>query len=1582
MTLSTDLILVEKGLDALERKEVRVLVWGLVDCALSEPEVDETLDAVLNDPKNQPLLMAEDCRISTAGDLRARLMSLALLMEVPSKDSPRRFRTRMAEGVRLFARLRQLFPGRHQGRDGWIDAPTLVADYRLLWRPRRYPKRDMPVATAMEHIGRAIRTPEQMSAIEHWFSQAKPNWRPARFQIDAATRILSGLEQQSPRGTLVSAGTGSGKTLSFYLPALSWLAAQKKSHPSSRGVRILALYPRNELLKDQLAEVFDQARKFDDYLGRSGVEAISVGVYFGGTPWTLKTAANHWKSTKGVCPFFRCPKCDRDMRLLGQDREVLVCAGCSEIIDSSQLRFTRESMQSAPPDVLFTTVEMLNRNLSNSDVRHLFGVGPDAAFAPPLMLLDEVHVYAGTYGAQVAHLLRRWSHLARRRTSFVGLSATIADGAEFFASLTSLDSGIVEEVCPNLEDMEEEGAEYMLALRGDPVSQASLLSTSIQALMLSSRLADRRQDFHRDERPFTGWRVFAFTDQMDATNRLFYDLRDAEGFTQGGYPATNKHPNGGLAHMRAPGSSRRRYEGGQDWRIARNIGHDFSARHSVNRTTAYDAGVDNNAQIIIATSALEVGYDDPAVGVVLQHKAPRGMAQFLQRKGRAGRTRHMRPWTVMVLSDYGRDRLAYQAYEQYFDPKLEPRELPLSNRYIRRMQAVYALIDYLGVRTQIGAPSGSVWRDLSGKGSPVFDGWHHTVKKAIQNLVKDVKFPLDIRAWKDLSGRARQLAPKGENGWEATSKVSSYLRRRQLVELLGRLLSGEEETDTFIDFIATALCLSREEMLPLLWDHPRPLLLEVIPTAWRRLRSNWSSDDIAGSDRVAKHPLPEFAPATLFSDLSLPEVGLLEPGAVETSKHLPVLQALSEFAPGKVSRRLDTPYWLGPSQERLEAMLDNPQVEEILDIDDWFTLEPQRPFHYFQNGGVQSCGTYRPIHLKLSGTPKLASRNKPGVLDKSNARLSWHSQIFGGQPGTVFASPAQNVGIGRLVDSVAVHTHASQSPATVRRYAIGSTVELKVHRGQLRSEHSATWRFERQGLPCGVGFEIEVDALCFRLRPPASPFSHLREASSQVQRAVRTARFFWEVQHGSALRSVEGNVFLRAWMAQIFQVAAVKIAEERKWRLDDAFNAIQEGTEGDCLSDVLTTIFQSPEAAEAWDGEDDAPVDAETEPRLRKHLMDVLQQKDALNALRDLAAKMLTGTFDEGWDEWLRRAMTHTLGAALLEAIQQACPQINSEDLVVDVDPGPLDGGASRTAPELWISEANPGGNGLIEQIVAALATDVALFYRRIEAALGPSEFELIDAQLTEFQRWIGAHPRDAEVEAVVHSVRGAQSSQEAKENLATLRRRLIDRGQAVFHGYVAALSSRMLRGGTPTALDELMADLLLRWNAIEERLGVEVDARLVCALFSHESRIDLAFQAAGFELPAVNLESWRFSVLTSVVWARGHALRAHALPLPTRFSDTSAVTERLLLQGFLSPSEPAICGSDADWLAQLHARLVTRGHATVAVEPGGDTLNAAIGAMVTVPVQLEYLNVYARLVSTTRCDGKIHLLLELEAAI
>lgn len=1569
MSLAPDLALAEAALDRLERLEVRVLVWGLVDSALSATEVEDTLRDVLNE--RQDIAADPQCSIDTEDTLKDRLIELGHLFVIPGRPAtPPRFRTRMAEGVRLFARLRQMFPRQHEGPD-WVSAATLVADYRLLWRPRRYPDRNLTTAASRQIIAARVSDPRVLAAVATWFDGGSPHWKFARFQIDAAARILEGLTGRGVRGTLVSAGTGSGKTLAFYLPALTWLAAERRTQPRARGVRVLALYPRNELLKDQLAEVYEQARKFDAELGKVGT-TLSIGVLYGDTPETLNSVAGKWHKTQGECPFFRCPQegCNGGLRLSGavgpESQGRLTCVTCGHVIDAYRLRFTRRSMIEDPPDILFTSVEMMNQRLSDSKIRHLFGLGPRASTAPALMLLDEVHLYTGTFGAQTAHLLRRWSHLSRRQTQFVGLSATIADGAAFFASLVGLDRSVVEEITPNPEHMVSEGAEYMLALRGDPVSQAALLSTSIQALMLASRLLDTRENFTTGAKPFAGWRSFAFTDQLDATNRLFYDLRDAEGRTEQGHPANRRHPNGGLAHLRRAGGSLRRYEGGQDWRSLEANGHDLSKRHQVERTTALDTGVSHDAEIVVATAALEVGYDDPAVGVVLQHKAPRDMAQFLQRKGRAGRTRHMRPWTIMVLSDYGRDRLAYQAYEQFFDPELPPRELPLSNRYIRRMQAANALIDYLGVAMQQGEPAGSVWRDLSGPYLTRLEGWPRSAEDQIKR--NTASFPLNPSHWRAIKSEAIRIGPTGEHKFAGSNWLQDRMRRTFLTQQLSNLLQDPAKLEDLTRFLVQALALPREEVDALLWEHPRPLMLTVVPTALRRLATNWRSNGQPTADRQNSHPLPEFIPGTLFSDLSLPEVRLDGGGFDDVA--LPVLQALGEMAPGKVSRRLDQPLWIGLTDAELVADLAAKTTIRDVDVALWYDLDPQFDFHRADNGRVNACAAFRPAAIRLNPPPR-----RPELRDTSNARLIWRNQLFGRRVGNVFEAPSARVGVARLVQRVSVHTHASHSAATVRRYAVASSVNLRVATGNQTTDHTALWHFTQGGKPCGVGFEVEADALCFHMNLPASPSDTLLQEDASILRAARSARFQWEAQHGPALSATVSNVFLRGWLAQIFKVAAVALAQERGLPLGQAIDILREPAEQPRLNYVLVTIFQSPDAQD----DDDNQVPGR-EPRLRSKLTSALADDSTRGALATLARQILAEPIDITWNEWLRRAQLQTFAAALMDAIQQACPQVDVDELMVDTDPGPTEEGNERADVQLWISEANPGGNGLIEQVVEAMATRMDHFYRRIEAALGPSEFEQIDLQLQDYlQRIGGPTPQPAWIVAT-QAVRSASSTREAQASLMSLRQFLAAQGHGVFHGYVSAISNRLLRPNSPRDLDRILAELLQAWGALEMRLGVEVDARVMCAVFSQDTRIDAAFSAADFQVPTNQLVTWRFSMLLGVLWARGHGLRAHALPVAERFAETPMITDRLLLAPWLSPPQRPLPADASDLQEQLHHQLRLTGQAIVSANPDPAQIQRVICLAATVPVQLEYLNVYPRLTSVVRAVGTVALHFELEA--
>jgi hypothetical protein len=333
-----------------------------------------------------------------------------------------------------------------------------------------------------------------------------------------------------------------------------------------------------------------------------------------------------------------------------------------------------------------------------------------------------------------------------------------------------------------------------------------------------------------------------------------------------------------------------------------------------------------------------------------------------------------------------------------------------------------------------------------------------------------------------------------------------------------------------------------------------------------------------------------------------------------------------------------------------------------------------------------------------------------------------------------------------------------------------------------------------------------------------------------------------------------------------------------------------------------------------------------------------------------------------------------------MDAIQQACPQVDPDDLMVDTDPGPTEEGKERAEVQLWISEANPGGNGLIEQVVEAMATRTDHFYRRVEAALAPSEFEQIDIQLQDYlQRIGGPTPETAWIDAT-QAVRSASSTQEAQASLLSLRRFLAAQGHGVFHGYVSAISNRLLRPNSPADLDQLLAELLQAWESLETRLGVEVDARVMCAVFSQDPRIDAAFAAADFQVPANQLVTWRFSILLGVLWARGHGLRAHALPVTERFAETPMTTDRLLLAPWLSPPQRSLPADAADLQEQLHQQLRQTGQAIVSAEPDPAQIQRVIRLAATVPVQLEYLNVYPRLTSVVRALGSVALHFELEA--
>lgn len=799
-----------------------LLSWGVTSGAYGEDEILDLLESVR--PEDDP------------EDLLQRLLEAGLVFERGLTGN--QLRTRMAETVRLARHLRQWF---HGPRSDWRTAKTLVSDMRFLSRPRVVPLRQVNEQKLTSRLSADLGD-QWTTSHEATLSAILGGRSVSEFQARSTERLLSAVGDRG--GTCITAGTGAGKTLAFYLPALT----HALNVPGPAGIpRIVAIYPRIELLRDQLGTTL----KLVTDLEERGAGRLQVGVLYGATPHDRANAKRGrfqgWRPTaEGLTsPIVTCVKdgCSGDYIWPNKDVEgrLLRCSKCGFELNS--LVFTRRTLASKPPEILFTTTEMVNRLLGEPSMRRLL-VG-DSSGAPDFVLLDEIHTYSGTHGAQVAHLIRRWRGEMARPSHVVGLSATLADPAGFFSQLIGADTGNVAVVAPSDTEMQESGREYFMALRGDPASQTSLLSTTIQTVMLMRRMLDR--ELGVPSGGAFGSRVFAFTDKLDVVNRLHSQLQDAEGWKPGG---VDRKPQGSLAVLRASGDDNGpRDDAGQLWDAAEELGT-LERAVVVDRTTSQDAGVGSTSDVVVATASLEVGFDDPSVGAVLQHKAPRDAAQFLQRRGRAGRDPAMRPWTTVILSDYGRDRLAFQAYESLFDPQVQPSHLPIKNRVILKMQATWWLVDYL-TRASGGTP--------------------------LRSLLKS--------PWSGNPGRHRQ---------EAQSALTAA-RNLLTDEGIGKIESG----------LRWSLRVSEDEARSVLFDHPRAIATTVLPTIIRRLEAVVGQRKLP-SDFQWGDPLVDFVPDTLFAPLQTPEVRIELPraGQIQSETKIePIATSMREFAPGKVSYR-------------------------------------------------------------------------------------------------------------------------------------------------------------------------------------------------------------------------------------------------------------------------------------------------------------------------------------------------------------------------------------------------------------------------------------------------------------------------------------------------------------------------------------------------------------------------------------------------------------------------------------------------------------------------------------------------------
>ena len=168
---------------------------------------------------------------------------------------------------------------------------------------------------------------------------------PYLHQVQAWQRLNSA--GRDPEPTLITTGTGSGKTEAFLIPILDHCRRERAA--GGPGVKAVLLYPMNALATDQ-------ADRINKLLTASSLSGVSAGLYIGERPDTSYA------------------------RVLTE----------------------RSDIRRDPPDILITNYKMLDLLLQRAEDLPLWR-GADIRY----VVVDEFHTYDGAQGTDVAMLLRR-----------------------------------------------------------------------------------------------------------------------------------------------------------------------------------------------------------------------------------------------------------------------------------------------------------------------------------------------------------------------------------------------------------------------------------------------------------------------------------------------------------------------------------------------------------------------------------------------------------------------------------------------------------------------------------------------------------------------------------------------------------------------------------------------------------------------------------------------------------------------------------------------------------------------------------------------------------------------------------------------------------------------------------------------------------------------------------------------------------------------------------------------------------------------------------------------------------------------
>ncbi|QVK20845.1 DEAD/DEAH box helicase [Mycoplasmatota bacterium] len=214
----------------------------------------------------------------------------------------------------------------------------------------------------------------------------------------------------SGENAVITTGTGSGKTESFLFPIINDILNDLDNGVQSKGIKAVFLYPMNALVNDQLIRLREILKDYPE---------ITFGSFTGDTLHTVEDVRNADSREKADFD------AEGDLFIPYPENEIR----------------SRDEMRENPPMLLFTNYSMLEYILIRPHDQKIFVKQNTKNWK--YIVMDEAHVYTGSKGIELSHLLRRLvGKFTNGKVQYALTSATLGKGEESISEIIDFASSL------------------------------------------------------------------------------------------------------------------------------------------------------------------------------------------------------------------------------------------------------------------------------------------------------------------------------------------------------------------------------------------------------------------------------------------------------------------------------------------------------------------------------------------------------------------------------------------------------------------------------------------------------------------------------------------------------------------------------------------------------------------------------------------------------------------------------------------------------------------------------------------------------------------------------------------------------------------------------------------------------------------------------------------------------------------------------------------------------------------------------------------------------------------------------------